>query len=115
MYQLKRISTKPGSPMRILVDAPEGDDAGFGQGGTFYFMPAGQDGDTHQVNEAAAAAIMGDSELAGHFECTPAWKPKTAEPAAAVTAPAADGNPDSTPATRKRRKATRAAKVPAEQ
>ena len=72
MYQCKRLSTTPASPIRIQVDASQGDgDGGFQMGGVFDFLPAGQDGDTHQVGEAAARAIMLDHGLAGHFECTP--------------------------------------------
>lgn len=72
MYLLKRITKVPDSPLKILVDQPQGDgDAGLGLGGSFYFMPAGQEGDTYQVMEGTARTIMGDPSLAVHFECTP--------------------------------------------
>lgn len=78
MYTLKRITDVPNSPLRILVDAPAADspDAGFTVGGTFYFEPAGQEGDTATVGEHAARAIMGDAGLSPHFECTPPWAPE---------------------------------------
>lgn len=82
MYQLKRISKTPATAMRIAVDQAQGDgDAGFQQGGVFYFEPAGQDGDTHQVSEAAARAVMGDAGLAGQFTCLPALPVADAAPA----------------------------------
>lgn len=101
MYQLKRISTAPGSPIKIMVDQPSGPDAGFGQGGTFYFQPAGEDGDTHEVSELAARAIMDDPDTAVHFTCTPALP--AAIPADQVAAPAAEDQPDGATATRKSR------------
>lgn len=72
MYHLKRISKTPSSPMRILVDQADGDDAGLCGGGSFYFGPAGQDGDEHGMSEHAARVIMSDPGLAEHFTCTPA-------------------------------------------
>jgi hypothetical protein len=72
MHTLKRITTNPGSALTIQVDHPTGDgDGGFQVGGVYLFMPAGQDGDTHQVGEHAAQVIMGDPGLAAHFSCDP--------------------------------------------
>ena len=73
MFTIKRISKVPNSPIRVAVDQPDpdGTDGGFQQGGVFNFAPKGQDGDTHQVSEHAAKAIMWDPTLADHFECTP--------------------------------------------
>lgn len=75
-YRLQRITTVPNSPMRILVSQPDGKDAGLNLGGSFYFMPAGQDGDTYDVSDHAAAVIMGDPGLAPHFRCLPEWRPQ---------------------------------------
>lgn len=73
MFTLKRISTTPDSPIRILVDQAQGDgDTGMALGGSFFFMPAGQEGDMAQVPETTARAILADPSLAVHFECTPA-------------------------------------------
>lgn len=73
MYSLKRISKHPATALRVAVDnqEPGSQDAGFLGGGTFYFMPAGQEGDTAQVNAHAARVIMGDAGMREHFECTP--------------------------------------------
>jgi hypothetical protein len=63
----------PDSPIRILASQDQGDgDAGLTMGGSFYFEPAGQEGDTAQVSERVARDIMGDPGLACHFECEPA-------------------------------------------
>lgn len=70
-FLLKRTSTAPDSPMRIVVAQADGDEAGLNVGGTFFFEPAGKDGDQHQVSEHAAKVIMGDPGLAVHFECQP--------------------------------------------
>lgn len=68
--------------MAIRINQPQDDgDAGLSQGGSFYFMPAGQDGDTHAVSEFAARIIMGDPGLSKHFECTPPVAPPVASPA----------------------------------
>jgi len=75
MYQLKRISKVPNSPMRIQIRKSDGVDAGLTAGGSWFFMPAGEDGDTHDVGEHAARVVMGDASLAVHFECTPALDP----------------------------------------
>lgn len=81
MYQVKRISKTPATAFRIAVDSSQGDgDAGFQQGGVFYFEPAGTEGDTHQVGEAAAKAIMHDPGLAEHFTCFPEYPPKDPAP-----------------------------------
>jgi hypothetical protein len=84
MYTLRRITTVPNSPLRILVDepAPDSPDAGFTAGGSFLFEPAGQDGDTAGVSDHTAAVIMGDTSLAAHFDCSPPWVNPNAAPAA---------------------------------
>lgn len=76
MYVLRRITTAPGTALRILVDQPEPDspDAGFTVGGSFMFEPAGQDGDRCSVSDHVAGIVMGDRELSKHFECSPPWK-----------------------------------------
>jgi hypothetical protein len=70
-HTLRRITTIPATPLRILVDQPEGDDVGMTVGGSFLFAPAGEEGDTAQVSERAAQVIMGDPGQAVHFECSP--------------------------------------------
>lgn len=72
MYVIKRVSTVPNSPLKISIDQPDGGDGGFQQGGVYYFQPAGQEGDQHQVSEHAATVIMKDRGLAPHFTCSPA-------------------------------------------
>ena len=57
--------------MRVMVSAPSGGDAGLNQGGTFYFMPAGQDDSEHGVSEYVARAVMGDPGMVKHFKCEP--------------------------------------------
>jgi len=79
MYLIKRTSTVPNSPLQVQVDGPDG---AFQQGGVYYFQPAGQDNDQHQVSEHAARIIMGDPGLAQHFECDPALPDAVPEPAA---------------------------------
>lgn len=108
MYTIKRTSTTPNSPLRVMVDAAPNDDSGdlgMAGGGTFYFEPAGQDGDTAAVSRHAAQAIMHDPGLAVHFSCTPALPTATA-PAdtPADVLPAQDE--DTAPKTKKGRKAT---------
>lgn len=72
MHVITRISKTPDSPIRILVDQAQGDGhAGLSMGGSFMFWPAGQEGDSSQVTEAAARAIMSDPTMAPHFECFP--------------------------------------------
>lgn len=96
MYQIKRISKVPATPFRVAVDNVDlGDgDGGFLAGGLFYFAPAGEDGDTHQVSEHAAKVIMGDHGLAPHFECTPALKAtKHGKSAATAHEAAGDAKP----------------------
>lgn len=91
MYTMKRISTTPDSPIRILVQADQQDgDAGLNMGGSFFFMPAGQDGDQAAVSEATARGIMADPSLAVHFEVNPAL-PGAEEPQAGQEAPRAGG------------------------
>jgi hypothetical protein len=108
MYLLTRISTVPNSPLTIQIDgAPDGTGDGvFQGGGVYYFQPAGQEGDRHQVGEHQARIIMGDRGLAPHFSCDPALP--SAEPEAEPTAESADGGqPDGTSGTKRtRRKAT---------
>ncbi len=101
MYLIKRVSTVPATPLVCQLDAAPGDgSAGLQQAGIYYFQPAGQEGDTHQVpTEHAARAIMDDPGLAPHFTCTPALPAATVEP---VPAQAADGQVDSTSAARRR-------------
>lgn len=74
MYTIKRVSKMPGSAMRIQIAQPDdySTDAGLAAGGTFWFEPAGTDGDSAQLNEYQARVIMGDAGLAPHFTCTPA-------------------------------------------
>ncbi len=77
MHQLKRVTTEPNSHLRIMVSDPvRGDN--LNSGGTFHFAPAGQDGDTYQVNAYVAKAIMTDPGMAPHFTCTPPVEPVTA-------------------------------------
>lgn len=112
MYQLRRITTEPNTALKILVDHAQGDgDAGFLAGGSFFFEPAGKEGDRHQVNGHAAQVIMGDPGLAVHFDCTPplpgteskaAAAPKAA-PKPAAASPAQDG-PAAPAAAKGRRK-----------
>lgn len=75
MYLLKRTSTSPSGPIKILVDEQvAGDtDAGLAVGGSFEFWPPGSDeGESQfQVGDHAARQIMGDPELAKHFDCSP--------------------------------------------
>jgi hypothetical protein len=73
--------------MRVLVDSPASgtEEAGFLMGSAFYFAPAGEDGDRHEVEDATARAVMGDAGLAVHFECTP---PIETTPATPVPDPA---------------------------
>lgn len=95
MYLVKRITTEPRTAFRVQVAQQDGDDAGLAIGGTFYFEPAGQDGDQAQMSEHAARAIMDDPGLAVHFTCQPALPSRApaAEPAADTSAaePAQDG------------------------
>lgn len=84
-YLIKRTSTVPSSPLRVVVAQGDGDEAGLNLGGSFMFEPAGQDGDQAQVSDHAAKVIMGDPGLAVHFECQPPL------PGLAAAAPAADG------------------------
>jgi hypothetical protein len=88
-YLLKRTSKHPDSPFRITVDDPEpgSEDAGFARGGSYLIGPGD---DPIQIGEAAAAAIMGDPELAKHFETTPPWTPRRAKAAEKAIAEAAE-------------------------
>lgn len=74
VHTLKRITKAPGTALKIQVDHrrdEDGQDAGLMGGGLFHFAPAGEDGDTHQMSDHAAQAIMGDPGLAKHFDCQP--------------------------------------------
>lgn len=98
--------------MKVMVDSPADGDGGFGQGGVFHFAPAGQDGDTHEVGELAARAIMEDPGMAQHFTCTPPLaKPAAAQVADEDAAPVADAKPDGAAAPRKRRARPKAGKA----
>jgi hypothetical protein len=91
MYTITRTSTAPKTPLRIQISQPDGDTAGLAAAGTFYFAPAGSDGDTVvNMTEHQARAIMGDVTLAEHFHCDPPL------PAAAVATPdpVAEPEPD---------------------
>lgn len=83
-YNLKRTTTAPNSPMRVMISDPANGDL-LNSGGTFYFMPAGQDGDNHDVNEYVATEVMADKSMAVHFECTPPAPTKHGAKAAAHT------------------------------
>lgn len=85
---MTRTSTVPGSPLKIMIARPDGQDAGLSAGGSFILDP----GDVIQVDAFVAGVIMGDPGLAGHFECLPEWKP------VGVDMPAADPIPDPEPA-----------------
>ena len=71
-YQLKRITTVPGTPVVIAVTDRRGHekDAGLADGGQFVF-PVG--GDAQDVSDWSCQAIMGDPGTARHFKCTPPW------------------------------------------
>jgi len=113
VFILRRITKEPASPIRILVDAPQGDgDLGMTLGGSFYFFPAGSEegSDRYQVSRHAVEVIMGDPGLAKHFECTPPWPPAAEAPAEAAAEtdeqPAtAEEPPQAAPRARRRRKA----------
>lgn len=90
MYRVTRISKVPNSTMNIMIDSPADGDAGFGQGGSFRFEPAGQDGDTHDLDEYAARVIMEDPGHKGHFKCTPALTKQKKGRAADTEQPADD-------------------------
>lgn len=110
MFKLTRKTTAPGSPIHVMVDQPQGDgDAGLAAGGSFYFYPAGsEDGPSdHHVSKVAADAIMGDPELAKHFDCSPPWGVQAAaaeeEPAAAEEAQPDHASESSSRGRRQRR------------
>jgi len=65
---LKRLTTVPASPLRIQVSIPDGGDAGLAAGGTWFFSPAGEEGDTHDLPQDVAERILEDPGLAAHFE-----------------------------------------------
>lgn len=103
MFTLRRITTTPGSPLSIMVDAPPAQadgDGGFAMGGHYLFYPAGsEDGETSfQVPEHAARIIMGDPGLAPHFECSPPLESKSDraadEPKPVARRSVARGTPD---------------------
>ena len=107
MYRLTRTSTTPASPLKIMISRPDGQDAGLTAGGSFVLDP----GDSVQVDAYVAGVIMGDPDLATHFECLPTWvlsdqteAPVTADELAAEQ-PAAVEQPERSkwePAPRKR-------------
>jgi hypothetical protein len=72
MYKIKRITKEPGTALRVQISQPASGEAGLAAGGTFFFSPAGEDGDTQQLDEQQARAIMEDHGLAVHFACDPA-------------------------------------------
>src|SRR5690349_10850066 len=83
-HVIRRITTEPNTPLRVLVDhQTDPADGGFLGGGSFFFAPAGQDGDRHNATGHAARVIMGDPGLAVHFECTPPVDAPAVAPAAA--------------------------------
>lgn len=86
-YQLKRITTVPGTAVCISVSDrrhESGSDAGLASGGQFRF-PVG--GDPQDVSDWACQSIMGDPGTASHFSCTPPWHGMAASgPAEAVAA-----------------------------
>lgn len=86
MYRLTRTSTAPASPLKIMIAKPDGADAGLTAGGSFVLEP----GDVIQVDAYVAGVIMGDSGLAQHFECIPAWHP----PDVAIQPDAAPASPE---------------------
>lgn len=107
MYLIRRVSKTPASPMVCQLDAPQDGDAGLQQGGVYYFMPAGEEGDRHQVpSEFAARAIMDDPGLAPHFACTPPLPAKAVAEKAEPESPAADAQVDSTSGPRRRARAS---------
>lgn len=114
MPQLRRITTTPNSPLRILIDQPEpgSPDAGMAVGGTFFFAPAGQDGDTAQVSDYAARVVMSDPGLAPHFKCSPPFGAQTppVEPPADEVAVAAQ-EPEAAPERARRGPRTTTRKV----
>lgn len=97
MYTLTRITTDPGSPLKIQIAEPVDGDAGLTRGGSFVFEPAGTDGAVAGVSEHAARVIMGDPGLAPHFRCEPPL-PTTA-PAVVPEEPAAVPTPPPAPPT----------------
>ena len=83
MYRLTRTSTEPATPLKIMVAKPDGEDAGLTAGGSFVIDP----GDVIQVDPYVAGVIMGDPDMAKHFECIPPWLGVTAVDAAPAAAP----------------------------
>lgn len=84
MFTLIRLSTEPATPLKIQVAQPVDADAGLTMGGSFYFAPAGEEGDRAGMSEHAARVILGDPGLAPHFRCEPplpALEVATAPPA----------------------------------
>ena len=83
MYRLTRITTEPASVLQILIDQgdPQSPDTGMTVGGSLRFEP----GEALAVSPVAAGVIMGDPDLARHFECEPPWTdpnvPPVPEPA----------------------------------
>lgn len=96
---MTRTSTVPGSPLKIMIAKPDGQDAGLSAGGSFVLDP----GDVIQVDPYVAGVIMGDPGLAVHFECLPEWKPEGADKPAAE--PEQEPAPDPAPTPKRGRKA----------
>lgn len=80
-YQLKRITDTPNSPMRVMISDPNRGDL-LNSGGTYFFAPAGQDGDRHDVSDYVAREVMGDKSMAPHFTCEPPLDAVQDQPAA---------------------------------
>lgn len=95
MFTLIRLSTEPATPLKIQVAQPVDADAGLTIGGSFYFAPAGEDGDRAGMSEHAARVILGDPGLAPHFRCEP---PLPALAPAAAPAPETAAPPPPPPA-----------------
>lgn len=67
MAILKRLTKVPNSPLRIQSSIPDGGDAGLAAGGTYFFMPAGEEGSAIDVPDHVAETILADPGLAAHF------------------------------------------------
>lgn len=82
MFKLQRITTVPGTALRVQISLPSDGEAGLAHGGTFWFQPAGDprgDDTVDGLTEHQARAIMDDPGLAVHFTCSPAL-PKLGPP-----------------------------------
>lgn len=76
-YTITRKKTsKPDGPMRVIIQAAPaagGNDAGLGEGGTYYFSP----GESHPIPGHLAADFMADAYHAEHFDVDPALPQRT--------------------------------------